>query len=516
MAGGVSLIWGGYLLHNREDIEGSNMNYHLFKIILLLCLILFSCHGQPVTTSQRIDRFLVQCYEKDMFNGAVLVAEKSEIIYQKAYGVASYKTGQLLSDKSQFRLASVSKQFTAMAIMILQERNLLQYDDMINRYIPELPYKNITIRHLLTNTSGLPDYMELFEEFWDIGKKDQPDRKIATNNDVIRLLTDHKPLPLFSPGDKFLYSNTGYVILASIVERVSGQTFDLFLKDHIFTPLDMSFSLVYSPIKNQPMAERVYGFRKYILDDSYTEVDFHYLNGIAGDGAVYATTGDLFKWDQALYTSKLVKSATLEQAFTAGNLNDEKELDYGFGWRIKKSDTGKKIVQHGGGWVGFRTFIYRDIENRNTLILLTNNSNLYLTDIRKALINIWQGKPYQFPRKSIAQVIGPIVMSDGIDKAMVTYDNLKTHHADDYQFDEPILNFLGYELLRVKKTKEAIVVFERNTKAYPHSFNVYDSLGEAYMIDGQIDPAIENYKKSLELNPDNKNAKDKLEELNNL
>lgn len=489
-----------------------NIRYILFILLLVLQI---ACQSVRTDKAQKIDTFLGTCYQQDLFNGNVLVAENGDIIYQNCFGVRSYKTGEPLTAESQFRLASVTKQFTAMAIMILHERGQLNYDDSMTKYIPELPYDSVTIRHLLTHTSGMADYEMLFDQYWDPVKKGQPDRQIANNNDVIRLFAEYQPPLRFNPGDKYEYSNTAYVFLASIVERISGKTFDLFMKDNIYTTLGMMHSLIYSALKDPPMSERVYGFRKKILETDYSDADFNYLNGIVGDGAMYSTTGDLFLWDQALYTTKLVSQNTLQEAFTPATLNNDSTTDYGFGWRIRKTDGGKTLLSHSGGWVGFRTYIQREIDDKNTLILLTNNSSLYASDIRDALLHVLHDEDYQLPKISIAQKIGPIIINAGIDTALIVYDQLKRTAPEKYKFNEPILNFLGYELLNDKKNGEAIEVFKLNVREYPESYNTYDSLGEAYLRNGQKDLALKNYTKSLELNPDNSNARQMIERIKN-
>jgi len=456
---------------------------------------------------QKIDTFLSACSEKELFNGAVLIVENGDIIYHKTFGFASYSTREPLTKKSQFRLASVSKQFTAMAIMILKERGQLKYDDNIREYLPELPYKNIIIRNLLNHTSGLPEHSPLMEKYWDVEKKNQIDRKIATNEDVIALFAKIQPELLFDPGQQWKYCNTGYVFLASIVCRISGQSFREFLNQNIFKPAKMFSSAVFDPDDLKQLNHRVYGFRKYVLDQDYTDIDFHFTHGIAGDGGIYSTAEDLFKWDQILYTENLVSRTTLEEAFTKGTLNDGSKHTYGFGWYVDQTNSGKKVVRHAGGWVGFRTFIDREIDNKNVFIILTNNSNLYAREIREALINIFHERPFNFPKISIAMTIGPIIGSEGIDAALQTYRMLQNEHSDQYNFAEPIINFLGYQLVNRKKYKEAIKIFKLNVAEYPGSFNVYDSLAEAYMLDGQNEMAIQNFQKSLQINPENENAR---------
>jgi len=480
--------------------------------LVLLCIFtIWSCRDSG-TKSDKIDVLLKHCCANSQFNGNVLVAEKGKIIYHNAFGISNYDPVDSLKMKSQFRLGSVTKQFTAMAIMILKERDQLDYDDEMRKYLPDLPYQGIIIRHLLTHTSGLPDYMTLFNQHWEAGKRDN-EKTIVDNDDVITLLAKHHPDVLFKPGEKWSYSNTGYVLLASIVSKAAGESFEKFLKKNIFNPLNMSRSLVYSAIRNDSMEDRVFGLRLDINGSDYIPNDYHYLNGVAGDGAVYSTTGDLFKWDRALYTEKLVSNATLEEAFTPVVLNNDSTFNYGFGWRIDTGPTGKKRVAHGGGWVGFVTAISREIEEDNTVILLTNHSSRYLSDIQRGINNVLHDRPYTLPRIAISDVMGRTLVTQGVEAAVFQYHDLKKTKSDLYNFNVRELNGLGYRLMELEKLAEAIEMFKLNVASFPESSNTYDSLGEAYIQNGNTKLAIENYKKSLEFNPENTNASEKLKQL---
>ena len=486
---------------------------YLSFLLLILTLVVKAqtCFAQ--TKAQKLDNLITTCYENGQFNGVVFLAEHGNIIYQKALGIANYKTKEQLSLDSQFRLASVSKQFTAMAIMMLKEEDKLTYEDDIRKHIPELPYGFITIRNLLNHTSGLPDYVTMFNKHWEKTQENSSAKKVAANNDAIELLAKHKPTVHFTPGDRWEYSNTGYVILASIVERVSGEEFDNFLKLHVFSPLKMTRTLVYSPIHDQQMEDRVYGYRLALDGSSTTPNDHHYLNGIAGDGGIYSTIGDLFKWDQALYTEKLVNRSTLEEAFQPVTLNNDSTHNYGFGWGIGETKAGKKRVSHSGGWVGFRTYIHREIEDRNTFIILTNHSSSYLNSIRQEILNILHDREYTIPKISIAGILAKTLRNEGLDRAIHQYHHLKVEEIDKYNFAERELNTLGYHYLQNNSFDIAITIFKLNVEVYPEAYNVYDSLGEAYMKAGKLELAIKNYQKSVELNPDNTNAVDMLKKL---
>jgi tetratricopeptide (TPR) repeat protein len=241
------------------------------------------------------------------------------------------------------------------------------------------------------------------------------------------------------------------------------------------------------------------------------------LNGIAGDGAVYSTTGDLFIWDRALYTEVLVSKATLEEAFTPVVMNNGSTYNYGFGWSIDSTLSDKKGVNHGGGWVGFRTWISREIEEDNTIILLTNHSSQYVSSIKYAIECILHSKPVKYPKISIAQIIGKTLILQGVDSAISQYRLLEKNEHEKYNFSENELNSLGYYLIQqMNNIPDAITIFKLNVECYPEAANPYDSLGEAYMLNGNTKLAIKNYEKSLELNPNNSNAVEKLKELKQL
>jgi CubicO group peptidase (beta-lactamase class C family) len=314
------------------------------------------------------------------FNGTVLIAVKGEIVFEKMVGYCDLENNDPLQSDSSFRLASVSKQFTAMGIMLLQQDGKLDFDDEIQKHLPELPYHGVTIRHLLNHTGGLPDYMGLFLKHWD---SDKPfaSKKIAVNKDAVELFAKHQPEPKFPPGEKWEYSNTGYVLLGSVIERVSGKSPQEFLKQRIFEPLRMRDSRAFDTDDRFKLNSRVYGFLYNFDGKTQLPNDWHFLNGMIGDGGVYASARDLLKWDQALYGETLVKKTLLDEAFTSGKLNDGSETEYGFGWQISKSPTGDLQISHGGGWVGFRTFIFREPASKLTCIVLSNCSTMILSKV---------------------------------------------------------------------------------------------------------------------------------------
>jgi CubicO group peptidase (beta-lactamase class C family) len=325
----------------------------------------------------QLDSVFRHLHKKRGFNGTVLVTKYNQVVYKGAFGYADFYRKDTLTTQTAFQLASVSKQFTAMAIMMLQEQGKLRYDDSVQQYLPAFPYKGITIRQLLTHRSGLANYTYFSDRLW-------PDRKIPiTNQDVLNLMALHRPRPYYPPNTRFDYSNTGYSLLAAIVAQASGMPFSVFMQKHIFGPLQMTNTFTFSQevaVLTGKVATGHTGRRQKRTTD--------YLDTVLGDKGVYSTVEDLYKWDQALYTQKLVKRETLKEAFTGTRLEKKKKNDYGFGWRISQLESGDTIVYHAGLWHGFKTYLLRNPKDHSAIIVLSNlpiGSLRYLKEIQPFL-----------------------------------------------------------------------------------------------------------------------------------
>ena len=366
--------------------------------LLLIGLLAF---GQD--RIQKIDSLLNSLYSKEKINGNFLIAEKGKVIYSHSFGLANETTKNKLNENSIFELASCSKQFTAMAIMILKEKGKLSLDDKIIKYIPEMSnYNGVTVRNLLNHTGGLPDYMELMDSLFDKSN-------IANNKDIIQIFNKYQPNILFEPNTKYEYSNTGYALLASIIEKVSGLTYADYLSKTIFKPLKMKNTFVYSrrlspkKIDNYALGY-VYSdsLKKYFLPDELKETNMViWLDGIVGDGTVNSTINDLLKWDRALYTNKLLTQEAMKEVFEVATLKDESKTKYGFGWVIDDNADFGKITSHSGGWPGYVTYIERHITQDKTIIILQNHDNVSIPvkSIRSILYN--KPLPVQKIRKEI-------------------------------------------------------------------------------------------------------------------
>ena len=281
----------------------------------------------------------------------------------------------------QFQLASVSKMFTAEAVMLLYSRGLLDYDDDITKYLPEFPYQDITIRNLLNHRSGLSRYETLADERW-------PDRGVpVSNDDIIRLYAQYKPDPYNQPDVTFHYTNVNYALLANIVEKVSGRHFEDFMRDEVFAPLGMERSFIYSlrgvdRIKTYVETD-VQGHD--LLRKGARRAQDDYLNGVLGDKGMYSTVEDLYRFRVAIDYGLFLPDSIQQEAFVPGSPLWKKGENYGFGWRMNENHPG--VLFHFGWWKGYRSFFIRDIAKRRTLIVLTNTDSGVVGDALWEFVN---------------------------------------------------------------------------------------------------------------------------------
>ena len=316
-----------------------------------------------------------EAHEKGLFNGAWLFAEHGKIISKGVAGSKDPDGKVPLEEDSVFDLASVSKQFTASAIMLLRRRGLLDIDDELEKFFPEIPYKGITIKMLLTHTSGLPDYM-----VW-IDKLAMNEHRIPDNHTVIRYLVESGDEAFFAPGEKYEYCNTGYCVLAEIVEKVSGVKFEDFMRDNIFEPAGMHSTRVYHPRKDNYTIENwahdmVPDNGKFAYPEKLPKYDWVVtLDGEHGDGYVYSNIFDLFTWDKVLKEGTLLTKEEQEIMYTPyAKLGEEEEgiVGYGFGWVVYDSKKWGRVLSHSGGWAGVNTWIGRYLDLDRVLILLSS------------------------------------------------------------------------------------------------------------------------------------------------
>ena len=301
---------------------------------------------------------LMRDYQGAVPGAAVLVLKDGAPLLARGYGLAELEAARAVTPSTNFRLASISKQFTAAAILLLAEDGRLALADPVRRWLPELPgaLDAVTLHHLLAHTSGILDYEELMA----------PDATEQVHDaDVLALLAAH-PGQYFAPGTRWRYSNSGYALLALVVERASGQSFAGFLAGRIFRPLGMEQTVAHQDGVDT-VAERAYGYS--LVDGAWQRTDQSPTSAVLGDGGIYASIADLAKWDAALYDQRLLSDASRALAFRAHVASDDPDVDYGYGWRISGDS-----LWHSGESIGFRNVLVRWPGERMTVIVLSNRN----------------------------------------------------------------------------------------------------------------------------------------------
>ncbi len=476
-----------------------NSNHFLKRTILFGILILLILPSIAIgqTKTEQIDKLMSLYHEYGQFNGSALVAENGKVIYKKGHGLANMEWDIPNQSNTKHRLGSITKQFTSMLIMQLVEQGKLKLDVPITTYLTDYPKSTgdkITIHHLLTHTAGIPNYTS-FPNFFNDHM-----RNPYTPDEFVEVFKDSTLQ--FTPGEKFAYSNSGYFLLGVIIEKVSGKTYEQMLKKNIFTPLKMNntgFDHHSTILKN-----RATGYNKF--GTSYTNSDYLDMSIPYAAGSMYSTVEDLYLWDQALYTDQLISKKSKDLIFTP---DASGKASYGYGWGIShqplaKSSDSIKVIGHGGGINGFNTIISRIPSDKHLIVLFNNTGRTDLGKMSRSIGNILYGSPYDTPKKSVAFSLLGAIMDKGITFGLEEFEKIKS--SEIYAVDEREMNMVGYQLMGVDKVKEAIEVFKLNVALFPESGNVYDSLGEAYLKNGNKELAINNYKKSVEIDPNNTNG----------
>jgi CubicO group peptidase (beta-lactamase class C family) len=346
------------------------------NIVINTDSIFYDLNKEKVAQRAKMTDKMFRDFEKSGMNGVVLYAEQGNVIYEETFGWRDLSKRQKdsLRIDDVFQLSSDSKMFTAMAVMLLQAEGKLDYDDDVRIYIPELPYEGVTVRHLLNHRSGLPRYDAMADKHW-------PDRKKPFSNEaMIKMLAEKHPGPYGSAGGDFFYNNINYALLASVVERASGQHFEDFMRERIFKPLGMDHSYIYS-MRNESTVSmylpvEAHGHEVYKNGPVKSQND--YLNGVMGDKIMFSTVGDLWKFNQALDAHLLLPDSLQNEAFLPGSPNWKNDENYGFGWRMNKNYP--NIFFHYGWWKGYRSVIVRDVAHRRFLAVLNNTTWLIPPD----------------------------------------------------------------------------------------------------------------------------------------
>lgn len=487
----------------------SKINYITALFILFLSVgISFAQNTSfPATakTVKNVEAYLEKL-EKVGYSGAALVALNGKPVISRGYGYSDGERKFKNSAKTVFDIGSITKQFTAAAILKLEMQGKLSTDDKITKYFQNVPpdKSDMTIHQLLRHSSGLR------------GGVGGDYEKITEAEFVEKVLSSPLRFPV---GTRFSYSNAGYSLLALIIEKVSGQSYEQYLYENLWKPAGMEATGYKRPNFNKNLI--AVGYRKEERWGKPTEKEWEkdapYLH-LKGNGGILSTTEDLFKWDRALLTDKILsKEAKRKYYFPALREDETGRSHYAYGWDVMKTDRNTTRIWHNGSNNVFYADFYRYIDEGVTIIMMTNSWQNSFNDTGRVISKIIFDVNYE-PVVPVAETAANRAFTDEIIK--LTLERSLGNATESFQkrnkkvgLLENVINAKGYDLMKEKKLKEAIEIFKLNTFAFPRSANAFDSLGEAYLEAGDRKLAIENYKKSLLLNPENENAREILKRL---
>lgn len=470
------------------------------RLLVLVVFLLVVPQLVAATHVEKIDG-LISAYNKlHYFNGSALVAETGKVVLRKGYGLANMEWQIPNAPDTKFRLGSITKQFTSMVVMQLVNEGKINLDEKITTYLPDYRKDTgdkVTVRHLLTHTSGIPSYTAIPGFFQNESRNPY---------EVAAFIKKFASGDLeFEPGSQFSYDNSGYFLLGAIIEKVTGKTYEQALRERIFDPLGMKDTGYdkWSAL----IPKRATGYR--LTPDGYENAPYLDMTIPYAAGSLYSTVDDMVRWDRALYTDKLLPAALKQTMFTPYKNN------YAFGWFVNKlklddDKTELPMITHGGGINGFNTVELRFPDTQDLVVLLDNTSRGDKLDaLAKGIVDVIHGIEPPKPKPGLVDNSG-LLSKKGAD-LVAALREIKTTGVADVSDRE--VNRLGYYLLSRDRIADAIEVFRYNVSENPQSWNVYDSLGEAYARHGDRDLAIANYKKSLELDPKNANAQKAIDRL---
>lgn len=467
---------------------------------LIALLILWPTAAPAQDRIQRIDDLVSRYHDFHLFNGSLLVADGGAVIYEKGFGSAEFSWDVPNSPATRFRLGSLTKQFTAALVLQAEERGEIDVDAPITRYLPDYPAEpgdRITVEHLLRHTSGIPEY-------WPIRAFHEAARNGATPSQLVRHF-DRLPLD-FEPGTAFSYSNSGYLLLGLIIERATGEPYAELLQRRLLDPLGLTETGYETD--GRVIEKMATGYQR--VAGEIRRAPFMPPSAGFSAAMMYSTVRDLHRWTEALHRGEPFRDPeTLRRMLTPGLGN------YGYGLEIHDVELGGdtvRVTSHEGGVPGFATMLHYAPQQRR-LVVAADNTQRSMVAMTDGVLRVLYGEVPPPPRQPVSDVLRDIIRDQGIAEAQQTYRRLIDSDPEGYDFREFQLNRLGYEFLLAGDASTAVEIFRLNAETYPDGFNAWDSLGEAYRAAGQRERAIESYRRSLELNAENRNAEEMLREL---
>jgi CubicO group peptidase (beta-lactamase class C family) len=485
------------------------------KYLLLLFTTIFFTN---TLCGQELNHFFSTLSEKNLFSGSVVISKSGKTIFSTHYGFSNSE--EKVNDQSQFPIASITKTFTSTAILQLQQKGKLNINEPVQKYLTDFPYPNITIRQLLSHTSGLAQEYNLFDTII----KEQPEKTIS-NQDIIAAFIRFKTPLSFPSGSKWEYNNVNFCLAALIIEKISGISYAKYLEKNIFKPAKMKNSFVPLNRKTKsPNQVELYTYPNFysteLVNTKTLKEPFliYEKSNFYGPGGIVSTALDLQKYQKALFNYQILGKKELEEALTATKLSDGKTvsytidgkvISYGLGWEMYTDEKEGKIVFHDGSGTGLTSILMHNVTKNQTVILISNLGNTPVFPISNAVLNLINDIPYTIPAQSLSRIYGSLIENGNKDKATQLIQEY-LNNPGIYEASERDFNRLGYQFLRLQKCENALQVFNAATLIFPKSWNVFDSYAEALHQCDKKEEAVKMYKKSIELNPQNENGKQML------
>ncbi|OJV19375.1 MAG: hypothetical protein BGO21_07730 [Dyadobacter sp. 50-39] len=469
---------------------------------------------------QQIDTLVTNLFEDHMLNGNVAISDRGQVVYQKSFGIADAQRNIPNQADTRFQIASIGKLFTATAILQLKEKKLLRLDDAVCKFLPAFPFPIVTIRQLLSHTSGLPD-LQILEPL----AREQPNR-VVDNSLVIDALKRHGKLE-FEPGEKWRYSNPGYCVLALIVEKVTRQKFADYLTEHIWKPASMNNTYPYSAALIKPDPLRAESYRMPIFSFQLQKVDtmnryksvLINFGGLEGLGFIASTTADLLSFDRALDAGILLKASTLKEAYEPQKLKSGEaavvepgKLTFGLGWFISTDSTRGRIVSHSGFIPGGSTILLRNIAKRQAVVILDNAESDGIHQTGEAITAMLVGASVRTPKRSVTKLYANDLLFLGTDYAAAHLQQIRPDTSN-YRFSAGEMDYCARELNAAGYKIQALETSKLLTFIDPGAWQTYNSYGELLLSNGKVKEAAIMFRKSLEIFPDNHFAKQALTNL---
>ena len=472
------------------------------KSIVLICCILLQHTLLAQTKKEQLSKIMKTYHQYNMFDGAVLVAENGKIIYKDAFGLANREWNIANTTDTKFMIGSISKPITATLILILVQKGLIGLDKTIEDYLPEFknkPASKVTIKQLLNHTSGIPNY-DIIKDFFP-----RISRQNFSREDYVKVYKDSALA--FTSGTRYLYSSWGYFTLGYIIEKVTGKSYEQVMKDEIFSKINMpnSGSYLHTQIVPKRASGYDYGFGNYV------SADFRDQSNTMGTGDIYTTVEDLFKFHLAIANNTLLNKELTKEMFTSGM----RPARYGYGWfnqNFRYTTTDSVMANyHLGSTEGFISFMIRLPETNSMIVILCNNAPTDFFGITKSLLKVLYNKPVVL-KEPIHKKMETLIAKFSAEKAVAEYKIMKNDTAK-YYVDWIQLYFLAEKLLSLKRYEDARIIAENNVVEFPERDMMALSMANIYLALNRKEDAIKMYKKTLQLNPENEEAKNRLKEL---